>query len=185
MRIQRCVTPRCVAGRCVAALAVTLLLPLAAAAQTTVAGSLLGLHGITQQHLMATAEDLSQEIYDFRPTEEVRTTGQILAHVAFAQFMFCSMAAGEDSPNAENFEETRTTKAQIVEALRMGFEYCAGVYDGMTNAQAAAARTIPFMPDTPMTAASILAFNSAHNYEHYGNLVTYMRINGIVPPSSR
>jgi uncharacterized damage-inducible protein DinB len=168
-----------------AALAVTLLVPLTASAQTTVAGSLFELHGITQQNIMATAEDLSQEIYDFRPTEEVRSTGQILAHIANAQMMFCSMAAGESSPATENFEQTRTTKAQIVEALRMGFEYCAGVYGSMSDADAAMERTIPFMPDVNMTAASVLAFNSAHNFEHYGNLVTYMRLNGIVPPSSR
>ncbi len=131
MRIDRRVTNRRTCARRIAAafallLAMAALQPAVASAQPTIAGSLLELHGITQQNIMATAEDLSQEIYDFRPTEEVRTTGQILAHVANAQFMFCSMAAGEDSPNAENFEQTRTTKAQIVEALRMGFEYCAG-----------------------------------------------------------
>lgn len=168
-----------------AALLATLTLPAPASAQTTIAGSLFELHGITQQNVMATAEDLSQDIYDFRPTDEVRTTGEILAHIANAQFMFCAMAAGEDSPNGENFEQTRTTKAEIVDALTASFDYCAGVYAGMSDADAAEERTIPFMPQAAMTAASLLAFNSAHTYEHYGNLVTYMRLNGIVPPSSR
>lgn len=170
---------------CVAAIALAAFVPAAATAQATVAGSLFGLHGVTQQNIMATARDLSQEIYDFRPTTDVRSTGEILAHIAGAQFMFCSMAVGEASPATENFEQTRTTKAEIVEALEMGFEYCGEVYGGMTDAQAAESRTIPFMPDLEMTAAGVLAFNSAHNYEHYGNLVTYMRLNGIVPPSSR
>ncbi|HKK92829.1 MAG TPA: DinB family protein [Longimicrobiales bacterium] len=169
----------------VTAIALAALLPSAVSAQTSLAGSLFELHGVTQQNIMATAEDLSQEMYDFRPTAEVRSTGEMLAHIAGAQFMFCSMAAGEENPNGENFEETRTTRADIVDALSAGFDYCAGVYNGMTDADAAAERTIPFMPQTPMTAASVLAFNSAHNYEHYGNLVTYMRLNGIVPPSSR
>ena len=172
-------------SHCVAAIAMLALIPCAAAAQVTVAGSLFELHGVTQQNILATAQDLSQEMYDFRPTDEVRSAGEILAHVANAQFMFCSMAAGEESPATENFEETRTTKARIVEALEMGFDYCARVYGGMSDADAAAERTIPFMPGMEMTAASVLAFNSAHNYEHYGNLVTYMRLNGIVPPSSR
>lgn len=170
---------------CVAVTLFAAILPAAASAQTAVGESLLALHGVTQQNVMATAEDLSQEIYDFRPTADVRSTGEILAHIAAAQFMFCSMAAGESSPNGEDFEQTRSTKAEIVDALRAGFDYCAGVYRGMTDAEAATERTIPFMPETPMTTAGVLAFNSAHNYEHYGNLVTYMRLNGIVPPSSR
>lgn len=170
---------------CVTAIAMVALVPAAVTAQATVASSLFELHGVTQQNILATAQDLSQEMYDFRPTDEVRSTGEILAHIANAQFMFCAMAAGEESPATENFEQTRTTKAEVVEALEMGFEYCTGVYGGMTDTEAAAERTIPFMPDMEMTAASVLAFNSAHNYEHYGNLVTYMRLNGIVPPSSR
>lgn len=143
--------------------------------------SLRGLHDITAMNLMKTAEMLDEEIYAFRPTEEVRTAGAILAHVANAQFMFCSSAAGDENPNTVNYEEAATTKADVVAALRDGLDYCAGVYDGMSDEEGAQMRAI-FGRD--MAASAILAFNSAHNYEHYGNLVTYMRINGIVPPSS-
>ena len=148
---------------------------------TAVVQSLRNLHNTTQQNITATAEMLSEEIYAFQPTEEVRTAGQILAHVANAQYLFCSAAAGEENPNAENFEETRTTKDQIVAALGQAFAYCEGVYDNTTDASSTHAAT--FFGNAN-TVAGILAFNSAHNYEHYGNLVTYMRINGIVPPSS-
>jgi len=166
-----------------AALAALLLLPTSVTAQT-MAGALLELHGVTEQNIMATAQNLSQDVYDFSPTDEVRTTGQILAHIAGAQYFFCSTAAGEQSPSAENFEETRTTKAAIVEALEGSFAYCRGVYNGMSDAQSMEARALPLPGLGPMNAGSVLAFNSAHNFEHYGNLVTYMRINGIVPPSS-
>jgi len=108
--------------------------------------------------------------------------GQLLAHIAGAQYLFCSAAAGESSPNSENFEETRTTKASIVDALDAGFAYCDGVFSRMTDQ--GLARSVTFFGG-PNTAGGVLAFNSAHNYEHYGNLVTYMRLNGIVPPSSR
>ena len=107
--------------------------------------------------------------------------GEILAHIAGAQFFFCSSAAGEDNPNSENFEETRTSKAAIMEALEMGFGYCDEVFAGMSDADGPNAVT--FFGNSN-TAAGVLAFNSAHNYEHYGNLVTYMRMNGITPPSS-
>ena len=165
----------------IAACAFALAAPQAVSAQA-VTSSLKGLHDITQGNIMATAEDLDADMYAYRPTEEVRSTGEILAHVAGAQYMFCSAAAGEPNPNAENFEETRTAKAGIVEALRAGFAYCNQVYANMTDAQGG--RAVSFFGGDN-TAHGVLAFNSAHNYEHYGNLVTYMRMNGIVPPSSR
>lgn len=150
-------------------------------AATDVTASLKGLHDITSANLLKTAEMLDEEVYAYRPTEDVRTAGQILAHVANAQYFFCATAAGEESPNQENLEETATTKEDIVDALAAAFEYCAGVYDAMDDAEGAVIRP---MFGREMAGSAILAFNSAHNYEHYGNLVTYMRMNGIVPPSS-
>jgi len=166
----------------IAVFAITMSSPLALAAQEgAVVSSLKGLHDITKTNITATAEMLDEELYAFRPTEEVRSMGELLAHIAGAQFLFCSAAAGEESPSSENFEETRTTKADIVEALEMGFSYCEEVYAHMTDANGAEA--VDFFSG-PTTGIGVLAFNSAHNYEHYGNLVTYMRLNGITPPSS-
>lgn len=166
------------------AIAATLVIsaPLALSAQDgPVTASLKGLHDVTQENILATAKMLDEELYEFRPTEEVRSMGEILAHIAGAQFFFCSSAAAEDSPNAENYEETRTTKAEIIEALEAGFGYCTEVYGKMTDAMGS--EMVTFFGNE-MAASAVLAFNSAHNYEHYGNLVTYMRLNGITPPSS-
>jgi uncharacterized damage-inducible protein DinB len=154
--------------------------PTFASAQT-VTSSLLGLFEITKDQVIASAEMLDEELYAFRPTDEVRSMGELFAHIANAQYAFCPAAAGESSPATENFEETRTTKAAIIEALEMGFGYCEGVYARMTDEMGA--RSVDFFTG-PNTAFGVLAFNSAHNYEHYGNLVTYMRLNGITPPSS-
>ena len=144
--------------------------------------SLQGLHQMTSATIVKTAEMLDDAMYAYRPTEDVRTAGQMLAHIANAQYLFCSTAAGTTSPNEVNFEETATTKAEIVPALKDAFAYCDGVYASMTDAQGAEARD---MFGNEMAASGVLAFNTAHNYEHYGNLVTYMRLNGIVPPSSQ
>lgn len=148
---------------------------------TNVTTSLKGLYDITTTNLMKTAEMVDEEFYAYRPTEEVRTLGQILAHVANAQYAFCSAAAGEDSPSQSNYEETATAKTDIVAALGGAFEYCNGVYARMTDEEGGELKNFF---GRQMAGSAILAFNSAHNYEHYGNLVTYMRINGIVPPSS-
>lgn len=157
-----------------------LALPLALSGQSAVTESLKGLHDITKQNVVATAEMVSEDLYGYQPTEEVRTLGGILAHIANAQYMFCSAAAGEANPNSENFEETLSGKDATVAALEAAFSYCDGVYADMTDEVGAEMRDF----FGGMTASGVLAFNSAHNYEHYGNLVTYMRINGIVPPSS-
>ena len=161
------------------------ILPALAFAQdsdSAVTASLKGLHDLTSTNILKTAELLSEDVYAYQPTEDVRTAGQILAHIANAQFMFCSSAAGEDNPNGENFEETATTKEAITAALKSGFDYCGGVYDGMNDAAGAEMRSFF---GREMAVSGILAFNTTHNYEHYGNLVTYMRLNDIVPPSSQ
>ena len=166
-----------------AAIALAISCPLALSAQTgPVVQSLKGLNDITTTNIRATVETLDEALFSFRPTEEVRSMGQILGHIAGAQYTFCSTAAGESNPSGENFEQTATTKAQLIAALEGGFAYCTGVYAGMSDAEGG--EMVSFF-GTPMAKSGVLAFNSAHNFEHYGNLVTYMRLNGIVPPSSR
>jgi uncharacterized damage-inducible protein DinB len=164
------------------ALASLLVAPAAVFAQNPVRDSMKGLFDVTRTVITATARELTPEHYAYRPTEEVRSAGQILAHIANAQFAFCSGAAGESSPMSENLEDTRTTKAGIVDALEQSFAYCEGVYGRITDAAGGESVSLFGSPNTRLGA---LAFNNAHNYEHYGNLVTYMRLNGIVPPSSR
>lgn len=162
-------------------------LPISALAQSdddsasAITSSLKSLHELTSTNVIKTAEMLDEELYAYQPTAEVRTMGELLSHIAGAQFMFCSAADGRDSPSQENYEETATSKEEIIAALEASTEYCSSVYDGMTDEAGATMRPIFGME---MAASAILAFNTAHNYEHYGNLVTYMRMNDIVPPSS-
>lgn len=154
-----------------------------ALAQSQVVSSLASIHAVTQQAITATAELVPEALYSFRPTEEVRTLGQILAHIADGNYQICSAAAGDTNPNTESLEQTKTSKAEIKEALAAAFAYCQGAYDGMSDAKGA--ETVPFLGGQPLARSAVLAFNSTHSYEHYGNLVTYMRINGITPPTSQ
>ena len=134
----------------------------------------------TKEILLRSAEKMPQENYSFRPVDTVRTYGQIIGHVADAQYLFCSTASGEKNPDLK-IEKTKTSKADLVAALKDGFAYCDKVYDAMTDA--AATQTVKFFGnDVPKFA--VLSVNIGHNMEHYGNLVTYMRIKGIVPPTS-
>ena len=130
--------------------------------------------------LMRSAEKMSDENYGFKPVDTVRSYGQIIGHVADAQYLFCSIALGEKNP-APKVEQTKTSKADLTAALKDAFAYCDKAYDGMTDA-AGNEMVKLFGNDAPKMGA--LEINNMHNLEHYGNLVTYMRLKGIVPPSS-
>jgi len=130
--------------------------------------------------LLRSAEKMPEESYKFKPTDSVRSYGQIIGHVADAQYMFCSIALGEKNPGL-NVEKTKTSKADLTAALKDAFAYCDKAYSGMTDL--AGAQTVKlFGGDTPKL--DVLVVNNMHNMEHYGNLVTYMRMKNIVPPSS-
>jgi uncharacterized damage-inducible protein DinB len=138
-------------------------------------------YGIAKGLLARSADKVSEADYDFKPTQDVRSFGQVVGHVADAQYLFCSAVIGEKSPSTASVEKTKTTKADLVAALKEAFAYCDKAYDGMTDATAA--QTVKFFGrETPKL--GILAFNNMHDMEHYGNLVTYMRLKNIVPPSS-
>ena len=134
----------------------------------------------TKGILLRSAEKMPEENYSFKPVDTVRSYGQIIGHLADAQYLFCSTASGEKNPDLK-IEKTKTSKADLVAALKDGFEYCDKVYDAATDA--AGTQTVKFF-GTDVPKFAVLSINIGHNMEHYGNLVTYMRIKGIVPPTS-
>ena len=131
-------------------------------------------------NLISSAEKMPEENYSFRPTDAVRTYGQIIGHVADAQYTFCSTALGDKNPGLK-IEETKHTKAELVAALKEAVAYCDKAYDGMTDASGG--QIIKFF-NFDMPRLGVLNINNMHDMEHYGNLVTYMRMKNIVPPSS-
>src|SRR5262245_58074152 len=136
-------------------------------------------HGV-KTLLLKSAEKMPEESYAFKPTEGVRSFGQILGHAADAQYLFCSVALGEKSP-APKIEQTKTSKADLVAALKDAFAYCDKSYDEMTDASATQTARL-FKQDMPKP--GVLSVNNLHSIEHYGNLVVYLRMKNIVPPSS-
>lgn len=143
----------------------------------------------TRNNLMKSAESFPENLYDMQPGQqkEVRNYGQIIGHVANFNYRWCSQVKGEKNPNEGNDLEKIGTKAGLVKALHDAFSYCDPVYAGMTDAAAIEIITITQEngKQSQVPRMSLLIQNHAHNNEHYGNLVTYMRIKGIVPPSSQ
>ncbi len=135
---------------------------------------------MTRTNLTKSAEKATEEMYAYRPTPEVRSFGEMIGHVADAQYLFCSAASGQAN-TPRNIEKTKKTKAELTDALKEAFAFCDQAYAGMTDQKAA--EMVKFGRGE-RTRLGVLQFNSIHNYEHYGNLVTYFRMKGIVPPSS-
>ncbi len=129
--------------------------------------------------VIGAAEKMPEANYSFKPTPEVRAFGQIVGHIADDEYFFCGTVKGEQKES--NIEKTVTSKAELVAQLKQAFGYCDAVYNGFQDADAATKVKTPFGERTKL---SMLDFNTAHMYEHYGNIVTYMRIKGLVPPSS-
>ncbi len=153
---------------------------LPAAAQNPISDGERFLYNLVKGNIVKTAEKVPEDLYSFKPAPEVKTMAQMLGHVADANYMFCAAVLGEKAPSPA-VEKTMSTKAEIVPAVKAAFAYCDKAYEQMTDAEAV--KVIKFF-GREMSKATVLGFNSFHTMEHYGNLVTYMRIKGIVPPSS-
>ena len=138
-------------------------------------------YGTVKNILLRSAEKMPEENYNFKPADTVRSYGQIVGHLADSQYYFCSTALGEKNP-APKIEQTKTSKGDLIAALKDAFAYCDKAYDGMTDASGTQVVKLFGGEDTPKL--SVLTVNQMHNLEHYGNLVTYMRMKNIVPPTS-
>ena len=130
-------------------------------------------------NVLKTAEKVPKVSYAYRATPKVRTIGQLLAHIADAQFAFCGIVK-TGQPVTKDVEKTAKTKADISQALNDSFALCDEVWASLTDANSA--EIVQFRG--PVTKLSLMSFDTAHGLEHYGNLVTYMRLLRIVPPSS-
>ena len=136
--------------------------------------------GALSGFVIRSAEKVPEDLYSFRATPEVRSMAELFGHVADAMFAMCSTAAGTKPPRA-GIEKVVMAKPALVAALKEGVSYCNSVYDTMTDQKGL--ETVPFYFG-PTPRVSVLYFVVTHTYEHYGNLVTYMRLKNIVPPSS-
>ncbi|HEY9229033.1 MAG TPA: DinB family protein [Gemmatimonadaceae bacterium] len=132
-------------------------------------------------YVTQSAIDMPENLYSFRPTPDVRTFGEIIGHVAGSQNMFCAIALGENIPEEDAVEKTAKTKAALVDALKKSNDYCAKAYATTDRGNAAMVNLFNQQRSKLYT----LLMNASHDAEHYGNIVTYMRINKLVPPSSR
>jgi uncharacterized damage-inducible protein DinB len=133
--------------------------------------------------LIEMAEDFPEDKYDYKPTPEVRSFGEHLLHVAEANHFFIRSARGEKS-GEERSAEHPETKAGIVATLKKSFADGAATIQQEGDAGMSRSLKHPFANRTiSQHALWVMAVENAG--EHYGSLVVYYRLNGIVPPASR
>ena len=137
----------------------------------TMAGGLRQLYSAIRTNIVAAADVMPESDYGYRPTTDVRTFAQLIGHVTNTHYNFCAAARGVASPARLN-HETLTTKAELVKAIRESVAFCDPAYDGLTEPDVAAAAKFGNMA---ITKGYALVFNIAHDNEHYGNMVTYLR----------
>jgi uncharacterized damage-inducible protein DinB len=171
----------------------------AAPAADPVAKTLKASFDTITRYVTASAAKMPDEKFGFKATPEVMSFAEIVGHVADSHFSYCARVKGEKNPNDGNSIQKKTAKADIVKGLADSVAYCSAVYADMTDAKVVelmtpaappappagvTAGTPPPPPPPPSPRFRLLLGNVTHDWEHYGNLVTYLRLNGLVPPSS-
>jgi len=138
------------------------------------------MHAGVSRNVVEAAEKMPEAEYAFQPTKDVRTFAGFVGHVANAEFGYCARVKGEANPNKQDFEKV-AGKAALVAGLKAAVAYCDAVYKMQTDA---ALSEMISMGQSQQPRGQVLVQNISHSNEHYGNLVTYMRIKGLVPPST-
>lgn len=133
-----------------------------------------------RQNALEAAEKVSAADYAYKPTPDVMSFHQMLAHIADANYSICSPLKNEANPNTAPLEK-KTTGKDVIPALKASFDYCDAALTALDDAKLAA--TIK-----RGTTERPLAYYALHLLDHtalhYGNLITYMRLKGVVPPET-
>jgi uncharacterized damage-inducible protein DinB len=134
-----------------------------------------------KRDIVDATEAMPESEYGFRATPQVRTFAEIIRHVADSQNFFCGVAGGGNPEYADPIEKSGGTKATLVKALKDSVATCDEVYGTTDPANALA--LVPAGKGDALRGMMLLD-NVSHDNEHYGNIVTYMRLKGHVPPST-
>jgi uncharacterized damage-inducible protein DinB len=128
-----------------------------------------------QDKIMKSADAMPESRYSYRPTKDVRSFAEILTHVADISYTLCSNVKGKANPATAT---AKRSKPEIMAYLKGSFDYCDGVYSGFTDAHLNGAADFFGARTNKMF---ILTQVGNHDALHYGNLVTYLRLNGVAP----
>jgi hypothetical protein len=138
-------------------------------------------YDMLQRDLAEAAEKMPEEQYRFRPTPDVRPFGQLLAHVALAQFRTCAILKGEPNPRKDDKEDASRSKAEEMALLSASSAYCDQPVHALTDAtMTEMTKTAQLQVAKGLVPVELVA----HGMEMYGVMTVYLRLKGIVPPTT-
>ena len=164
--------------------------------QTTLGNPLVDSMKFTYQaykgYFVAASKEMPEDGYGFRPQtlpaadrKEIRTFSQLMGHIAAENYTICAAAEGKPAPaGTSDIEQAKSAKGELTQAVAESFAFCDRVWAATTDKNASTPEDLPFNMGHS-TRLGVLAFSAAHDAEHYGNVVTYLRAKGLVPPSSQ
>lgn len=132
------------------------------------------------KYLLEGAAKMPDEGYAFRPSPDVRTFAQLVGHIAEAQYIACSLVRGEEY-KPRGIEQNLSKKPELMAALEVAVGFCRESWGRFTPGAMADSVTLFGQKRTKLGAMDLA---TAHAFEHYGNMATYLRMKGVVPPSS-
>jgi hypothetical protein len=147
----------------------------------TLSSAMIRGYTVLQRDLLEAAELMPEADYLFKPTPETRPFGQLVSHLALSQFAVCSGLQGGLSPKATEKEETLRSKAVLIELLKESAKFCDPLVNAMTDEG-----MVQLMKAGPNEVARGLAVAglNIHGNEMYGTIAVYLRLKGIVPPTT-
>ena len=135
-----------------------------------------------KMNLTEAAQKFDEATYGYTPSPEIRGFGGQLAHVANSQFNACSAATGVANPHqGSNLEKTKTTRADIIQALADSFAFCDPAFANLTDQSAT---ELVRQGQNEVARGSVLSNLISHGNEEYGIMTVYIRMKGMVPPST-
>jgi len=145
----------------------------------TEAAAIKGAYNGIKNNLTKAAERMPEDQYGFKASPDIRTFGALIAHIADAQGRTCGAIAGSQWESAGS----KTSKGDLVAALKASFDACDGVINSLTDEDAT--KTVSMGRGGARPKFAVLWGVITHSNEEYGYLSVYLRLKGIVPPSTQ
>jgi uncharacterized damage-inducible protein DinB len=144
------------------------------------ASILRGYHGV-QRNLAEAAEKMPEADYSFKPRPEMRPFSQLVSHVALSQFGTCSLLKGQPDPHKDDKEENIKTKSEAVALLKASTALCDQAFEGLTDQSMV---EMVSAPQNDLARGLAVTGTNSHGNEMYGTMSVYLRLKGLVPPTT-
>jgi hypothetical protein len=133
-------------------------------------------------YIVAAAEQMPADKYGYHPTPDQWTYGKIVSHVIQANFGVCGMLSGDGPGKGPTVTDT-TPKDQLVPVLKQSFETCQKALEGLQDSSLGG--TITYFRGAKKPRARALIELTDDLEDHYSQMASYLRLNGMLPPSAK